>query len=187
MNRLNKLISLVSLTMVFSSACTTVPEQLKGEYSTLRPMDVSEQDLETPVRWAGVIFETRPQEDHTCFAVLARPIEKSMRPQSTNQSDGRFIACKPGYYDPEDLKVESEVTLTGQIFHIDKREIENNDYLVPIVEVDSMTLWPARRQGVRLYRPIRPYYGDNSIPSSFINLSGPKSHKDSIFWATTNF
>jgi outer membrane lipoprotein len=143
-NRLNKLISLASLAMVVASACTTVPEQLKGEYSTLRPMDVSEQSLETQVRWAGVIFEIRPQEDHTCFAVHARPIEKSMRPQSTKQSDGRFIACKSGYLDPEDLKVESDVTLTGRISNIGKREIENNDDLIPIVEVDSIILWPAR-------------------------------------------
>jgi outer membrane lipoprotein len=150
-------------------------------------MDVSEQSLETQVRWAGVIFETRPQEDHTCFAVLARPIEKSMRPQGTNRSDGRFIACKPGFYDPEYLKVESEVTLTGRIIHIDKRKIENNDYLVPIVEVDSMTLWPARRQLVRRERQYRPYYGNNSIASPFMSSTGPKSHKDSIFWASTNY
>jgi len=51
MNQLNKLISLASIAMVVSSACTTVPEQLKGEYSALRPMDVSEQNLETQVRW----------------------------------------------------------------------------------------------------------------------------------------
>lgn len=43
------------------------------------------------------------------------------------KSDGRFIACISGNYDPDELKVESKVTLTGQIFHIDKREIENND------------------------------------------------------------
>ncbi len=188
MNRLNKLISLASLAMVVSSACTTVSEQLKGEYSTLRPIDVSEQSLETQVRWAGVIFETRSQEDHTCFAVIARPVEKSMRPQSTNQSDGRFIACKSGYLDPEGLKVESEVTLTGRIFHIDKREIENNDYLIPIVEVDSMTLWPARHQLVRSYRPYKIYYGNNLISTHSINrgtLGTPLSHADSIFWGFT--
>ena len=178
MNRFNKLIGLASFVMVISSACSTAPEQLKGEYSTLRPMDVSEQNLETPIRWAGVIFETLPQESHTCIAVLAKPIEKSMRPQMTGQSDGRFIACTRGYYDPDILKVEGGVTLTGRIIHIDKRAHENYDYLVPVVEVDSITLW-QKRSHTGWLNPYEPL----SVPRVFRRHTyGPWTYQDTIYW-----
>ncbi len=42
--------SLVILTALLFSACTTIPEQLKGEYTPLIPDNATEKDLETPVR-----------------------------------------------------------------------------------------------------------------------------------------
>ena len=77
---------------MLSSACTSVPEQLKGEYSSLTPKATSERDLQTLVRWAGVILETRPEDGHTCFEILSRQLEKSMRPELADQSMGRFVA-----------------------------------------------------------------------------------------------
>ena len=81
MKRLIRTTSLVILTGFLASACTTIPEQLKGEYSPLIPENTSEKDLQTPVRWGGVILETRPESDHTCFEVLSKNLEKSMRPE----------------------------------------------------------------------------------------------------------
>jgi outer membrane lipoprotein len=146
---------LVTLT---GSACTSIPEQLKGEYSSLRPRDVSQQELGTPVRWAGVIIETRPEEGHTCFEILSRPLEKSMRPRDIDQSDGRFIACKRGFYDPEVFRKKREVTLTGPIIHIDERKIGDYDYQFPIVDIEFMTLWPERRYLPNYYGPYNPWY-----------------------------
>ncbi len=158
MKRMNQIISLALLTTVVLSACTVVPEQLKGEYSLLRPKDITQQHLDTEVRWAGVILDTRPEDGHTCFEILSRQLETSMRPRNNDQSDGRFIACKKGFYDPEVFKKKRELTLTGRIIHIDKRKIGDYDYLFPIVDIGFMTLWPERRNQVYYYGPYRPYY-----------------------------
>ena len=155
---MNQIISLALLTTVVFSACTIVPEQLKGEYASLRPKDITQQDLDTEVRWAGVILDTRPEDGHTCFEILSRQLEKSMRPKNTDQSDGRFIACKTGFYDPEVFKKKREVTLTGRILHVDKRKIGDYDYLFPIVDIEFMTLWPVRRYRPYYYGAYRPYY-----------------------------
>lgn len=146
------------LASIFFSACTIIPEQLKGDYTAVKPKDISQQDLQTEIRWAGVILETRPEDGHTCFEILSRQLEKSMRPRNTDQSDGRFIACKQGFYDPEVFKEKREVTLTGRIIHIDKRKIGDYDYLFPIVDIEFMTLWPTRRYRTYYYGPYRPYY-----------------------------
>ena len=101
MNHLIRTTGLLFLTTLLASACTTIPEQLKGDYTTLLPENTSDNDLGSLVRWGGVILETRPETDHTCFEILSKQLQKSMRPKTADKSDGRFIACKPGFYDPE--------------------------------------------------------------------------------------
>ncbi len=156
MKRMIQTICLTILTGFLLSACTTIPEQLKGEYTSLTPANTTDKDLQTQVRWGGLILETRPEDDFTCFEILARQLEKSMRPENADQSDGRFIACKPGFYDPEVFKKEREVTVIGKIIHIDVRKVEEFDYHFPVVDIEFMSLWPKRRP--RMYYNYGPYY-----------------------------
>lgn len=142
------------------SSCTTIPEQLKGEYTTLIPKNTSKKDLQTPVRWGGVLLETRPESNHTCFEILSKQLGTSMRPKDSDQADGRFIACKPGFYDPEVFEKGREVTVTGNIIHIDVRKVSEYDYHFPVVDIEFMSLWPKRRDPpyYDYYGPYRPYY-----------------------------
>src|SRR5210317_2390327 len=100
MNRLIRTTGLLFATCLLSFACTSIPVQLEGDYSSLTPANATENDIKTAVRWGGVLLETRPEEDFTCFEILSRQLNKSMRPVHSDQADGRFIACKPGFYDP---------------------------------------------------------------------------------------
>jgi len=160
MNRMTRTSSLITLTGLLLSACTTIPEQLQGEYTPLMPQNAGETNLETRVRWGGVILETRPETDFTCFEILSRQLEKSMRPEVSDQDNGRFIACKPGFYDPETFKKGREVTLTGELIYMDVRKVGEYDYHYPVVDIEFMSLWPKRRLVVRNmhYGPYRPYY-----------------------------
>jgi len=159
MNRLIRTSYFVILTTLLLSACTIIPEQLEGEFSALKAENVTEKNLQAPVRWGGVILETRPEADHTCFEILGRQLESTMRPKVSDQSDGRFIACKPGFYDPEVFKKNREVTLTGKIIFIDVRKVGEFDYHFPVVDIEFMSLWPKRRNPRYYnYGPYRPYY-----------------------------
>jgi len=154
-----KIIFLTTLSGMLLTACTTIPEQLKGEYSSLTPANTTETDLQSPIRWGGIILETRPEEDFTCFEILARELETSMRPDNVDQSDGRFIACKPGFYDPEVFKKNREVTVIGKIIHIDARKVGEFDYQFPVVDIEFMSLWPKRRPRAYYNQgPYSPYY-----------------------------
>ena len=164
MKRLTCSASLAITIGLMVSACTTIPEQLKGDYVSLTPKNTNEKDLQTPVRWGGVILETRPESEYTCFEILSRELQSSMRPQKSDQSSGRFIACKPGFYDPEVFKKGREVTMTGKVIHIDTRKVGEYDYHFPVVDFEFMILWPKRRDRVYygMYRPYYwhyPYYG----------------------------
>lgn len=167
MARLIRAAALATMTALLLSACTTIPEQLKGDYVSLVPKNTTESNLQTPVRWGGVILETRPEDNYTCFEVLAKPLQTSMRPKETDQAGGRFIACKPGFYDPEIFDKGREVTLTGKVIHIDVRKVGEYDYHFPVVDIEFMILWPERRERIYydyygMYRPYYwhyPYYG----------------------------
>jgi len=160
MNRLTRITLLALFSGLAISACTTVPEQLKGEYTGLDPQNTRDGDLQTSVRWGGVILETRPEADHTCFEILATHLEKSMRPADTDKSSGRFIACKPGFYDPEVFEKNREVTVTGKLIYIDVRKVGDFDYNFPVVDIEFMSLWPERRTRVYYdyWGGYSPYY-----------------------------
>lgn len=160
MNRLTCTAGLAILSILSFSACTTIPEQLKGDYVSLAPKNTTEKDLETAVRWGGVILETRPENDHTCFEILSKQLQTSMRPKNSDQDSGRFIACKPGFYDPEVFEKSREVTVTGKVIHMDIRKVGEYDYHFPIVDIEFMILWPKRRDRAyyAYYGMHRPYY-----------------------------
>jgi len=158
MNRLMHTGSMLILTALVLTACTNIPIQLDGDYTSLVPENASEKDLDTRVRWGGMILETRPEADFTCFEILSKELGTSMRPVVSDQEGGRFIACKPGFYDPEIFKKGREVTLTGAIVHMDMRKVGEYNYQFPVVDIDFMSLWPKRSQRVYMYGPYQPWY-----------------------------
>jgi len=164
MNRLTCTASLAVITGLLFTGCTTIPEQLKGDYTPLTPENTTEENLETPVRWGGAILETRPEDNFTCFEILSKQLQSSMRPENSDRAGGRFIGCKPGFYDPEVFKKGREVTLTGKIIHIDVRKVGEYDYHFPVVDIEFMILWPKLKNRVyyAMYQPYYwnyPYYG----------------------------
>jgi outer membrane lipoprotein len=96
---------------------------------------------------AGRIVQTLPRDDSTCFEVLATPLDSSARPHyNSDTDDGRFIACRNGFYDPAVFEPNREITLTGRIEAYDTRKIGGFDYRFPRVAADVVYLWPIRER-----------------------------------------
>ena len=140
------------------SACTTVPEQIQGTYAEISPARVDPSTFGSSVRWGGSIIDARVEEKSTCFEVLSRHLDKYLRPELTDQTGGRFIACKPGFYDPEVFARGREITLTGRIRNVVVREIDNFSYSYPVVDVDQLVLWEVREEVVVIDYPHDPFY-----------------------------
>jgi outer membrane lipoprotein len=132
------------------AACVSVPVQFQGEFSVLTPRTARAQDAGTEIRWGGMILETQPDEQQTCFEILSRPLQKSMRPDDSDQTLGRFIGCKDGFHDPAVFARGREVTMTGTIERIDIRKVGDFDYRYPVVRAGFVTMWPER-QDVIIY------------------------------------
>ena len=146
------------------AACSTVPEGLRGEYAPLSPNQVGPRDIGRDVRWGGVILATRPDANRTCFEVLSRSLDRSMRPRNEDLTQGRFIGCTTGFHDPEVFKKNREISMTGRVEAIETGKVGEFEYRFPVLAADFVTMWPERPDVIiyDYYDPFfypHPWYG----------------------------
>ncbi len=133
------------LTTALLSACVTAPKPLQGEFSTLLPNEAgAENRLGDRVRWGGEIVAVDTQATRSCFELLGKPLQDSARPVRADETAGRFLACRDGFYDPALFEVGRDITVTGTIEAIESRPIGGFDYQYPRVKADVIYLWPTR-------------------------------------------
>lgn len=150
-------------------ACATVPAPLAGTYPALLPSQAAQGGAGgTQVRWGGEIIKTKPEAHNTCFFVLSRALDSQARPLSGGASQGRFMACHSGFYDPEVFTKGREVTFTGTVHGIVSHMVGEYDYAYPRLDAQTVYLWPKRPRYVRygysdpfydpFWGPIGPWY-----------------------------
>ena len=141
------------------AACASVPKPLMGNYADVSAASAQQGGAGgTRVRWGGEIIKTEPGPQQTCFYLLRRALDDQARPASgsAEQNDGRFVACRTGFYDPEVFTKGRELTVTGTLHGIVSRKVGEYDYAYPRVEADVVYLWPRR-----VVRNYPPGYGFN--------------------------
>ncbi|AXI83493.1 Slp/YeaY family lipoprotein [Xylella taiwanensis] len=146
------------ITLLALAACVTVPKPLQGQFSTITPRDsVTNAQIGTLVRWGGKIIKTIPTHGQTCFEMMSRQLSPSGRPDSDtgDANDGRFIACRNGFYDPAVFEPGREVTFIGKIESYENTRIGEYDYRLPKVAADVIYLWPVIRE-IEVV-PVYPY------------------------------
>lgn len=140
------------------SACTTVPEQIQGDYPDISPSRAEPGVIGTNVRWGGVILNSKNMGNRTCYEVLSRELDKYLRPMQEDYTSGRFIACKQGFQDPLVFQKGREITATGTIRNIRVKSVDEFQYQYPVMDVDTLVLWEKRRQVV-VYRGMHDPWG----------------------------
>ena len=127
-------------------ACATTPAQLQGSYSALEPEQAASQQAPgQAVRWGGKIVDVHTEKLYTCFEIVGAPLDSSSRPRRVDDSNGRFLACRDGFYEPEVFANGRELTISGKIDGYETRKIGDYDYRYPRVAADVVYLWPERR------------------------------------------
>ncbi|MFC5743458.1 Slp family lipoprotein [Dyella tabacisoli] len=129
------------------AACVTIPQPLQGTYTDITSTAAQQGGAGgAKVRWGGEIIKTEPGQQETCFYLLSRPLDSEARPTSGNtaENQGRFVACRSGFYDPEVFARGREVTITGTLHGTVSQKVGEYDYAYPRVEADVVYLWPKR-------------------------------------------
>lgn len=145
------------------SGCATVPQQLAGtDFVAVSPQQAASQALRGPrVRWGGQIISVETKSDSTCFEVLSRELRSDARPREHDASDGRFLACGKGFYDPEIYTKGRDLTVVGELAGTEQHNVGEFAYTYALVDVDSVYLWPEYHYHdyYGYYDPWWPYYG----------------------------
>jgi outer membrane lipoprotein len=127
------------------SACASIPSELTttGPFSPTTPQQAqSGEHDDEQVRWGGVIINTKPMRDRTCFEMMGLPLESNAEPVRDEHSLGRFIACAKGFYEPTLYEPGRRVTFTGRINGTEKQKIGEYVYTFPRLDIDALHLWP---------------------------------------------
>ncbi|MDT8448836.1 MAG: Slp family lipoprotein [Wenzhouxiangellaceae bacterium] len=150
-------IATLGLAALGLAGCAATPDPLEGDYSQeFFPREAGDEATGTRVRWGGTIIETRPQQDRTCVEILAQELDSSFRPKWSDQDRGRFKACRESFMDPEIFVNGRDVTVVGELESFTTDKVGEFDYRYPVVDANSVYLWPERAdRGYYGY----PYYG----------------------------
>jgi len=142
------------------AACVSQPKPLQGAYSEITPETAMQNDsVGAPVRWGGRIVKVEPRADSTCFEMISSRVGGDGRPVSVrDQTDGRFIACRTGFYDPAVFEPNREVTFIGRIEGYENGRIGEYAYRFPKVAADVVYLWPQRSNTTVVYPYHHPGY-----------------------------
>lgn len=152
----------VAALAVALAGCATQSKPLRGEFDPVTPHQAAQQDSTgAVVRWGGRIIRTEPMADRTCFEMLSTRLDANGRPYwAADDTRGRFIACRNGFYDPALFDAKREVTFTGRIDGYETRKIGDYEYRFPRMAADVVYLWPVRERVDVITRPAPwPWWG----------------------------
>jgi len=128
------------------AGCVSAPKALQGSYAPLSPAEVAQSGANGDnVRWGGRIVRVDPLAAQSCFEIVGIRLSADGRPMERDQSDGRFIACRAGFYDPEVFLPGRDITITGRVTGFETRKVGDYDYRYPSVAADVIYLWPERK------------------------------------------
>jgi outer membrane lipoprotein len=158
--------SFLASTLVASAllaGCASQPRPLQGSYMPLTPREsVLADHSGAVVRWGGRIVQVEPKTNATCFEIVSSTsLDVHGRPYwGRDDTGGRFIACRTGFYDPAVFERNREITFTGRIDGYENRQIGGYDYRFPRLSADVVYLWPVRDRVNVVSRPAPwPWWG----------------------------
>ncbi|MBB1471503.1 MULTISPECIES: Slp family lipoprotein [unclassified Luteimonas] len=152
----------IAAALLLAACASSQPRPLQGEFNPLSPRDAAAQQATgAVVRWGGRIVQVEPRPDSTCFEMVSARLDHYGRPYwGGDDTGGRFIACRPGFYDPAVFERNRDVTFTGRISGYETRKIGGYDYRFPQVAADVVYLWPRRDHINVITRPAPwPWWG----------------------------
>ncbi len=100
------------------------------------------------VLWGGTILEIRPIPGGSELVVEQGPLNFRQRPDP-NITQGMFIAKTFRVISPEEYGKGKLITVAGVIVGEERRVVEAQEYVFPVVEIRDLHVWSERNKGAR--------------------------------------
>lgn len=95
----------------------------------------------TVVIWGGTIIKADHDASGDSLYVLQLPLRADESPQEHAVSPGRFIARRPGPFDPAEFKPGRLLTVAGKVDGAKREPLQNTSYDYPIIDVNEVHVW----------------------------------------------
>lgn len=157
---------LISL-LLFLNACSGLPKTMGGNsYSSLSLLTVKANipsHINSHFRWGGTVINVVNEKDASQIQFLFYPLSRYGRPQTDQQTEGRFAITSPQFLDPAIYKEGVEITVTGILSGKLQQKIGNKTLQLPLLSLENIHIWPEyQQQGDRFYSSpygaFSPYY-----------------------------
>ncbi len=134
------------LYLVLLAGCVTAPPPLPADATLtgLTPYGVARApDTRGDVLWGGMILSVDNLTDHSEITVLAYPLDQKQRPLLQAPTEGRFVVQVPGFVEPFDYPQGRFVTLRASLAGTREALIDDQVFVLPVVQAASLRVWPA--------------------------------------------
>jgi outer membrane lipoprotein len=146
------------------SACISTPVVPPPLESQVDPTLTFAQVRDTPDSYrgrmlviGGEVLAARRVKDGTRIEILQIPLDRGRQPVADRTtSEGRFLALHKDALDPATLPPGTRLTLVGEVAGAVRLPMDEVDYAYPILEVKSLTIWPAPEPPAYYYYSPRP-------------------------------
>lgn len=137
-----KISAIITLLILTLSACVQPPHPLRGEFSDVSPKAYQAQPIkDLNIRWTGFVVDVENTAQHSCLTIRAKVPDVMARPSKRIRIDqGRFIACKPTFLEPESF-MKKPVTVTGPVKRMVTKKIDELEYDYPLVDAQVIYIW----------------------------------------------
>ncbi|NMH61333.1 Slp family lipoprotein [Alteromonas ponticola] len=169
----------VALVVLFMSGCAIVPDPIKvpedaqlTSYS--RSVTGGEQVKGSMARWGGVIVNVENKSQKTFVEIAHFPLNHYGKPNTSQNTVGRFKARINGFIDPIMFEEGRTVTFVGHLDDPMSGMVGEQPYIYPTLAVDDYYIWRKESEydvshvyfsyGLGWYSPFyytfhRPYWG----------------------------
>lgn len=134
-----------SLLAILASACATTPEfNLQDVVKDVAPTQAVAHfpDYDgKKLLWGGVILNSTNTKQGTQFEVLAYPLDSDMRPQTDQNTQGRFLANSSQYLETVDFAPGKLLSVVGVLTETQQGKIGEAVYTYPVLQIEQLHLW----------------------------------------------
>lgn len=138
--------------MIFSAlllqACSSLPVAIKDapvpDIKYAEAISSIDSYRNYRVRWGGTIIQVDNEENLSRLQILYYPLDSFGRPQTGEQTEGRFVLETTEFYDPAVYRRNAQITAAGLLKGSTILKVGNKTLTVPVIEIQQVHLWPER-------------------------------------------
>ena len=123
-----------------------ISHTLNGAPSVAQVRGQTDAYISQKIRWGGVILHTENKHNTSRLTIIAFPLNDNGKPNTSDQSPGRFIAITDEFLEPLVYNRDREITVIGTLLRTETHKVDEFLYKYPVIQIDHYYLWPLRQE-----------------------------------------